>query len=88
MTPTALAVSLGFNKSTGSLWRRRSWLVFNPDGSLDVDASKARLTEKRGHLGPLTKREQSLYSSWRREPACKTYGAFEAQRQYVEANGR
>lgn len=81
MTQTEFAMSLGFSESAATTWKRRAWLVFLEDGSVDVEASKARLIENRGHLRPMTRREKSQRSGWSKGPACKTYGGFEAYKK-------
>ena len=81
MTQTELALSLGFSQSAATGWKRRGWLVFNADGSVDAEASKARLIEKRGHLGPMTSRERSKRSGWSHGPHCKTHGGFKSYQE-------
>jgi hypothetical protein len=76
MTPRQFAVSLGFDQQTGYLWKTKGWLVLHDDGSVNVEASKARLIAERGTLGPLTQRQKSKRSGWSKGPHCETRNGF------------
>ena len=81
MTQTEFVRSLGFHQSTATDWKRRGWIVFGADGSVDVDASRSRLLEARGTLGPLAGRAKSRRSPWSRYPGCTTRRAIESGRR-------
>lgn len=58
-------------------WKQKGWLVIE-GGLVNVEASKARLLEKRGTLGKMTPRQKAQRSSWSHNPACPGVKAAKA----------
>ena len=73
------------NQSTVSRWKSRGWLSLNPDGTIDIEASRALLLEKRGTLGRIDSTAASKRSGWSKAPHCETHRAFALQRAWREA---
>ena len=67
---------------TVTKWKQRGWLVMAGDCEVDVEASKARLLEKRGTLKKMSKREASKLSGWSRSPHCTTHRALQLHREF------
>ena len=62
---------------TVTRWKQKGWLVMRGDCEVDVDASLARLKERRGTLGRIDCRGASQRSCWSRSPHCTTHRALE-----------
>lgn len=76
MKLSEFAAMLGFSQPASTVWKRNGWLVLDTAGLVDVEASKKRLMEKRGHLRHMTATERSTRSGWSKGPHCKTHGGF------------
>ena len=73
---------MGVHGGTVTLWKQRGWLVMKGDCQVDVEASKARLLEKRGTLGKLGNRAASKRSAWSKAPHCTTHRALQIHREW------
>jgi uncharacterized protein YjcR len=79
---------LNVGQGTVSLWRQKGWLVLRDDGSIDPDASKDRLMEKRGTLGKLSLQQRRKMSHWSNGPSCNTSRATESHERLMEGKAR
>ena len=76
---------LQFPPSVVTKWKQRGWLVMLGDCEVDVEASKARLLEKRGTLDRVSKKKAKQASPWARGPNCDTRKDHESNRRFKNA---
>ena len=73
---------MGVHGGTVTRWKEKGWLVMSGDCQVDVEASKARLLERRGTLGKIDARKASKRSGWSKAPHCTTHRALESHRRF------
>jgi hypothetical protein len=84
MNQKQFAQHVGANQATVSRWKERGWLVFAEPGVIDPEATKARLIEMRGQVGPMNQTQARRLSGWSRSPHCETHRAFACQREFLK----
>lgn len=77
MNQTEFAGLLGLPPSLVTIWKQRGWVVMASAHEVDVEASKAKLMEKRGTLGRLGKARAKQASPWGKRPHCNINRAEE-----------
>ena len=82
MNQTEFAKLMQVHQGTVTRWKDRGWLVMAGDCQVDVEASKARLLERRGTLGKIDARKASKRSGWSRSPHCTTHRALQIHREW------
>lgn len=82
MNQAEFAKLLQMPPSMVTVWKQRGWLVMKGDCEVDVEASKARLLEKRGTLGRVGKKKAKRASPWSKGPNCNTNRAHKIHREW------